>query len=150
MEKNTLPKIFQQLQSEGYIKASDVISTQDGFCLAYKSVAAILAEKEIFDFPDSSGERLLCGKFFDDWFLYAVSDEVDDTYSLLKLREQEYDMKDGAPADGDTPGVTISFISFDGEKLLTCLKDSTDANRQNSMTKSTGWLPTRDSDIINP
>lgn len=130
MEKNTLPKIFQQLQSEGYIKASDVISTQDGFCLAYKSVAAILAEKEIFDFPDSSGERLLCGKFFDDWFLYAVSDEVDDTYSLLKLREQEYDMKDGAPADGDTPGVTISFISFDGKKLLTCLKDATDENRQ--------------------
>ena len=130
MDKNTRPKIFQKLQSEGYIKASDMIITQDGFCMVYKSIAAILAEKDIFDFPDSSGERLLCSKFFDDWFLYAVPSEIDYTYSLLKLREQEHDMEDGAPADGDTPGVTISFISFDCENLLACLKDAADENRQ--------------------
>ena len=130
MEKNTHPKVFQQLQTEGYLKASDMVSTQDGFYLAYKSLSAILSQKEIFDFPDSGGERLLCSKFFDDWFLYAVPDEPDYTYSLVKLREQEHDTEDNAPADGDTPGVTISFISFDCEKLLTCLKDATDENRQ--------------------
>ena len=133
MEKNTHPKVFQQLQTEGYLKASDMVSTQDGFYLAYKSLSAILSQKEIFDFPDSGGERLQCSQFFDDWFLYAVPDETDYTYSLLKLREQEHDTEDNAPADGDTPGVTISFISFDCEKLLTCLKDATDERVQKEL-----------------
>lgn len=130
MEKNTHPKIVQQLLEEGYLNAPDMIGTQDGFCLVYKSLAAILAEKEIFDFPDSEGEKLLCSLFFDDWFLYAVPDETDHIYSLVKLREQEHDMENCAPADGDTPGVTMSFISFECEKLLACLKDPTDENRQ--------------------
>ena len=54
----------------------------------------------------------------------------DCTYSLLKLREQEYDAEDGAPADGDTPGVTISFISFNCEILTRCLSYPTDENRK--------------------
>jgi hypothetical protein len=52
------------------------------------------------------------------------------TYSRLKFREQERDAEDGAPADGDTPGVTISFISFDCEKLVACLATPTDDNRK--------------------
>ena len=47
----------------------------------------------------------------------------------MKLREQEHDAEDGAPADGDTPGVTISFIAFDYQVLLRCLAESTDENR---------------------
>ena len=129
MDKNQTPRIFQCLESEAYIKESDILKTQDGFCFVYKSLAAILAEKDILDFPDSKGERLLCSKFYDDWFLYAVSGDTDDTYGLLKLREQEHDTEDGSPADGDTPGVTISFISFATEILLECLADPTDANR---------------------
>lgn len=129
MDKNQTPRIFQRLESEAYIKESDILKTQDGFCFVYKSLSAILAEKDILDFPDSKGERLLCGKFYDDWFLYAVSGDTDDTYGLLKLREQEHDTEDGSPADGDTPGVTISFISFATEILLECLADPTDANR---------------------
>ena len=92
MDKKHLPKIFWQLQSEGYINQSDVWKTEDGFWLVYKSLADILLEKNIVDFPDSSGERLLCSKFYDDWFLYAVPHEDDYTYSLLKLREQEHDL----------------------------------------------------------
>lgn len=129
MDKNQTPRIFQCLESEAYIKESDILKTQDGFCFVYKSLSAILAEKDILDFPDSKGERLLCSKFYDDWFLYAVSGDTDDTYGLLKLREQEHDTEDGSPADGDTPGVTISFISFATEILLECLADPTDANR---------------------
>lgn len=129
MDKNQTPRIFQRLESEAYIKESDILKTQDGFCFVYKSLSAILAEKDILDFPDSKGERLLCGKFYDDWFLYAVSGDTDDTYGLLKLREQEHDTEDGSPADGDTPGVTISFISFATEILLECLADPTDTNR---------------------
>ena len=68
MEKRHIPALFWQLRSEGYIKESDVLHTQDGFCFVYKSLSDILAEKQIFDVPGADGGRLLCDKFFDDWF----------------------------------------------------------------------------------
>ncbi|MBR4989960.1 MAG: hypothetical protein IKY96_02245 [Oscillospiraceae bacterium] len=126
----TMPKIFRQLLTEGCAKEFDIIKTQDGFQLLYKSLADILSEKEILDFPDPDGSRLLCSRFYDDWFLYAVPNGADHTYSLLKFREQEYDLQDGSPADGDTPGVTISFISFACERLLECIADPSDENRR--------------------
>ena len=112
MDQKAIPKLFQQLLAEGVIEQANLLKTRDGFWLAYKSIADILSGKEILDVPDSTGERLPCSRFFDDWFLYAVADYTGDTYSLLKLREQEHDAQDGVLADGDTPGVTISFISF--------------------------------------
>ena len=130
MDKKTIPEIFRQLLSEGCIKESDILQTQDGFLLIYKSLSDILSEKDIFDFPNSDGERLLCSRFYDDWFLYAVPNGADHTYSLLKLREQEYDAEDGSPADGDTPGVTISFIAFACETLLVCIAKPSDENRR--------------------
>ena len=127
--KNT-PNIFRFLLSNMCIEDLDILKTTDGFFMVNKSVADILSTKGVFDFPDSSGERFACSKFFDDWFLYAVSNDNDYTYSLLKLREQEYDAEDGSAADGDTPGVTISFISFCGEILIDCLLDPSDENRK--------------------
>ena len=121
--------MFRILLSDMCICASDIRKTPDDFFLVYKSLSAILSEKNIHDFLDSKGERLLCDRFFDDWFLYAVPSGSDYTYSLLKFREQEHDAQDGAPADGDTPGVTISFISFDCNVLLQCLEAPTDENR---------------------
>ena len=73
---------------------------------------------------------LKCSKFYDDWFLYAVPDEADYAYSLLKFREQEHDTEDGSPSDGDTPGVTISFISFACESLLACIANPSGENRR--------------------
>ena len=128
-DKNT-PKIFEFLLSNTNIEKPDILKTSDGFYMVNRSISNILSSKDIFDFPDSIGERLGCDHFFDDWFLYAVPNDNDYTYSLLKLREQEYDAKDGSPADGDTPGVTISFISFDCEILINCLEDPTDENRK--------------------
>lgn len=125
-----IPKIFQQLQSEGCIVESDIVKANDGFALVYKSLSELLAEKDILDFPDSNGVRLACDHFFDDWFLYAIPGEHDYIYSLLKLREQEHDAEGDIPADGDTPGVTISFISFACERLLNCLADPVDENRK--------------------
>ena len=130
MDKKQMPKIFWQLQSEEYINQSNILKTSDGFWLIYKSLSEILSEKGIVEFPDSEGRQLKCSSFFDDWFLYAVPNESDYTYGLLKLREQEHDAQDGAPADGDTPGVTISFISFDCQKLIACLAVPTDENRK--------------------
>lgn len=129
MDKKYIPEIFQQLQSLGSVNQSDILKTTDGFWLIYKSLSDILSEKGIFDFPNSDGERLVCSKFYDDWFLYAVPNGDDYTYSLLKLREQEYDAAGASPADGDTPGVTISFISFACEILLECITNPSDKNR---------------------
>ena len=130
MNKYSIPLLFWQLQAEGCLEETDIVNTRDGFYLAYKSIADILAEKSILDFPDSEGKHLACSSFFDDWFLYAVPAERGYVYSLLKLREQEHDQGVGAVADGDTPGVTISFISFNCEILMGCLRYPLDANRQ--------------------
>lgn len=129
MDKKYMPIIFQKLQSEGCINESDVLKTQDGFWVVYKSLSDILDTKGVEDIPGSGGERIACSRFFDDWFLYAVPSESEHIYSLLKLREQEHDAQDGLPADGDTPGVTISFIAFACERLFDCLIDPTDENR---------------------
>ena len=130
MDKKYMPKIFSQLQSEEYINQSDILKTSDGFWLIYKSLSDILSEKGIVEFLDSEGRLLKCSKFYDDWFLYAVPGETDYTYGLLKLREQEYDAEDGSPADGDTPGVTISFVSFACEILFECFANPSDENRR--------------------
>ena len=129
MSKHPIPSIFRQLQAEESLKETDIVTTQDGFYLACQSLSNMLAKKSVFDFPDSEGRRLPCANFFDDWFLYAVPDGSDYVYSLLKLREQEHDMGDGTPSDGDTPGVTICFISFTCQILLDCLLDPSDKNR---------------------
>ena len=130
MGTRMIPDLFLQLQTLHCIEPSECLNTPDGFWMVRKSLSNILAEKGIHEVLDSANERLLCKHFFDDWFLYAVPGEQEYTYSLLKLREQEHDAEDGSPADGDTPGVTISFISFDGEVLLRCLEVSTEENRK--------------------
>jgi hypothetical protein len=130
MDKKRMPEAFRQLQSTGSVTQSDIRNTPDGFWLIHKSLSNILSENNILDFPNLEGERLLCSKFYDDWFLYAVPNGTDHAYSLLKLREQEYDAGDGSPADGDTPGVTISFISFAYEILLECIENPSDENSQ--------------------
>lgn len=124
------PVAFDWLIEAECIKHADIISAEDGFFFVNKSVSDILAEKSIFDFPDSSGQILPCARFFDDWFLYAVPNMTEYTYGLLKLREQEHDTEDGSPADGDTPGVTISFIAFPFEILRKCLSEPTAQHRQ--------------------
>ena len=135
MPNKNIPPVFGVLLSGGSIGISDIAETSDGFFVVNKSIADILSTKGILDFSDASGERLACSSFFDDWFVYAVSNDNDYTYSLLKLREQEHDAEDGAPADGDTPGVTISFISFGIERLLDCLAEPTDENRKKLNTE---------------
>ena len=91
MADKGMPDIFGFLRSEMCVDQSDIIKTEDGFFVVNRSIASILSLKNIFDFPDTAGERLACSSFFDDWFLYAVPNEKDYTYSLLKLREQERD-----------------------------------------------------------
>jgi hypothetical protein len=64
MSIHAVPNIFRLLLSDGCIAMTDLLNTQDGFWMVYKSLSEILAEKDILDFPDSDGERLACDKFF--------------------------------------------------------------------------------------
>ncbi len=129
MSDKSLPSVFELLLRDMCIDKCDILKTSDGFFMVNKSIEKILASRNIFDFPDTNGEILACDKFFDDWFMYAVANGNDYAYSLLKLREQEHDAEEGFLADGDTPGVTISFILFNSEILSECLDDPTDENR---------------------
>lgn len=130
MNEDSTPMIFRLLQAEGFLQEADITHTQDGFYFANRSLAGILAKEGILDFLDSEGREVACSNLFDDWFLYAVPDEIDYVYSLLKLREQEHDQGVGVLADGDMPGVTICFIAFNYGILLECLQEPTAENRQ--------------------
>ena len=127
--QRNLPKLFGRLADLRCLSEDEICGTSDGFCTSTATVAEILARRGITTAPDSQGELLACGLFFDDWYLYAVSDGADCTYSLFKMREQEYDAKLGRNADGDTPGVTIPFISMYTEILQECLRNPTPENR---------------------
>ena len=128
-KQKNLPELFGWLMELGCFSEAEIYTTSDGFCAVTTSIADILAHRDITTVPGSSGVPLDCRLFFDDWYLYAVSDGVDCTYSLFKMREQEYDAKLGRNADGDTPGVTIPFISMYTEILQECLRDPTPENR---------------------
>ncbi len=125
-----IPAFFRWLIASGAICCEDVLHTEDGFFALNKSLHSILLSKGIETFPDRDGLILECKNFFDDWFLYVVSDEEKEVYSLFKMREQEHDREQGRNADGDTPGVTISFITFDIEILKVCMEASSYQNRK--------------------
>lgn len=129
VDAEEMPELFSRLCALGCVEHAHILKTADGFWAVFRPLSAILREKAILDVPDFEGNRLVCDRFFDDWFLYAVPHEQAYVYGLFKLREQEHDREGDLPADGDTPGVTISFISFCGERLLDCLAEPTDDNR---------------------
>lgn len=129
-ETNTLPAVFAELIARGCMGEADIAKTEDGFYGTKKSLSDILAEKDILEFPGSDGTPRACDRFFDDWHLYSVPFGEGEAVSLFKLREQEHDAEEDIPADGDTPGVTVSFIAFSVPVLLACLDMPTDANRK--------------------
>lgn len=122
MTNEQIPPKFRELDLPS-------VHTGDGFWMSRKSIAEILLEKEIRTFPNDRGETRECGLFFDDWHLYAIEDGGW-VYSLVKLREQEHDREEGRIGDGDTPGVTVSFISFRPDILIQCLAEPTMENRR--------------------
>lgn len=131
MTKNSgIPGLFAALIDLGCLCEENIYKTADGFFAATVSVDDILACRGIMTVPGNDGDALDCGLFFDDWYLYAVTSETDYTYSLFKMREQEYDAEQGRIADGDIPGATVSFVAFDGDVLLDCLHEPDNKNRK--------------------
>ena len=127
---NKIPAFFKWLLDQKLIRGEHTLFADDGFCMITQSVSSLLISRKIDTFPDKDGQILECRYFFDDWFLFAVPDQDSCVYGLLKMREQEYDKKMGIQADGDTPGVTISFISFDSDIMKECLVNPSAANRK--------------------
>ena len=68
--------------------------------------------------------------FFDDWYLYCIKQGEREVYSLFKMREQEKDRSFTSVSDGDTPGVTVCFVSLDIQILCDCIRDPSAANRK--------------------
>ena len=127
---NRIPSVFRYLLNAQLIREENVLFTKDGFYMIYKSFSSILISKGIETFPDREDRILECRNFFDDWFLFAIPDHEDYVYGLLKMREQEHDLEQGMKADGDTPGVTISFISISTDILKSCLENPSAENRK--------------------
>ena len=126
----SVPSFFAELAAIGCLPEEAVQHTSDGFWAAAKSIADILAEKGITTFPNDQDQERSCSRFFDDWYLYAVPSERGYIYSLFKMREQEHDAENRLIADGDTPGVTVSFIDFRTDILKACLDDPSPAGRR--------------------
>ena len=124
------PAFFKWLDDQKMIRKDPIISSNDGFFMITESISSILISKGIETFPDREDRILECRNYFDDWFLFAVPSGEDHVYGLLKMREQEHDLERGIQADGDTPGVTISFIAFDTGILKSCLENPTAENRK--------------------
>lgn len=126
---NIIPDCFSTLVESNLIQESNIEKTDDGFFCLNKCISDILKQKNILTFPTSDGKELKCENYYDDWYIYALKKEDDFVFSLFKLREQEYDMYAGERADYDSPGVTISFISYDVNTLMNCLHKPTAENR---------------------
>ena len=125
-----IPAFFKWLDDQKMISNDHLISSNDGFFMITESISSILISEGIETFPDREDRILECRNYFDDWFLFAVPSREDYVYGLLKMREQEHDLERGIQADGDTPGVTISFIAFDTGILKSCLENPTAENRK--------------------
>ena len=125
-----LPSFFQYLLEQTLIHSDHVLVTKDRFYMISKSISSILISKGVETFPDREGRILECRNYFDDWFLFAVPGKTEYVYGLLKMREQEHDLERGIQADGDTPGVTISFIAFDTGIFKSCLENHSAENRK--------------------
>ena len=125
-----MPSFFQYLSDKRFIHSDDVLFTKDGFYMINRPISTILISGGIETFPDREDNVLECKNYFDDWFLLAVPGKNEYVYGLLKMREQEHDLERGIQADGDIPGVTVSFIAFDIDILITCLLDPSSDNRK--------------------
>lgn len=126
----TTPAFFQKLGAMGCLTEDTLLHTADGFWAVIRSIADILVGRGITTFLNDQDQERECRNFFDDWYLYGVPDACGYVYSLFKMREQEHDAEEGRIADGDTPGVTVSFIAFQTDILEKCLEDPSPANRK--------------------
>ena len=90
-----------------------LMSARDNFQAGTEPLSAILNRHGIKSLPGEQ-QILEADLYYDDWYLYRVPEG---TWGLYKMREREQD-----GGDGDTPGMTVSFIPFHREILVNCLR----------------------------
>lgn len=126
MQYKELPEGFKAFVRD----REEICAAEDGFCMDICSLAERLRRVGIPSLPGSDGRENPCDRFYDDWHVYAVQTGGDAVYGLVKLREQEHDAQQGLYADGDVPGVTVSFVGFDVGALNRCLAEDSMDNRR--------------------
>lgn len=131
-----LPSLFNTLLNEGSIAPDKLSATDDGLFISTASLASILSSNGITYLPENgdASELWYVHSYYDDWYFLAVVDGTHVSYGLYKMREQEADYVDAngdgnTDADGDAPGVTISFIGLNTSVLITCFNNPSVANR---------------------
>ena len=117
---------FDDLIIRDLITTDNILSTDDGFYMCSKPLSDIMIQAGVTTFVNNNGDDKSVSIYYDDWYMYAIEENSEFTYGLLKMREQEND-----EGDGDDPGVTISFIEFDTSILYTCLDNNTLQNINN-------------------
>lgn len=58
-------------------------------------------------------------------YLHSIYNDMTDVYSLVKMREKEYDS-----GDNNDPGVTVCLISFNADILMNCIYNSDSSNKK--------------------
>jgi len=112
------PDFFESMIDDGLFTADTLDNTDDGLFISLVPISTILNANGIYELPDKADNTSFTNvlAFYDDWYIFSVVNSTTTKYGLYKMREQESDEKDNADntvADGDDPGVSISFIEFD-------------------------------------
>ena len=120
--QDNVPSKFADLRTKGLITTNDIRQTTDNFYICTQSLAHILNSAKISTLYDTvnTSKQPSVYSYYDDWYLFAVPAGSTYTYGLYKMREQEHD-GEGGNADGDDPGVTISFVQLNTNILFNCL-----------------------------
>ncbi len=124
----SVPKLFEELVESGKISSIDIKCTDDGFFMCEKSLSYILNNAGISALLNNEDKRFLCNNFYDDWYLYSIYNGSTEVYSLLKMREQEYE--NSSDYDYDDPGVTVCFVSLNTNIFLDCLYNDSNTNKK--------------------
>ena len=150
------PDMFENFINTNNITADNLDLTDDGLFLTTTPISTILLNNGINYLPDGDTSPLDVNKYYDDWYVYAVKDGSNVKYGLYKMREEENDQNpdgdDTTDADADDPGVTISFVAFDGDLLAGCClyyeMDEKKYELYQALTKSIGPDEYFHSDIL--
>ena len=97
-----IPDVLVAYLSEELIDYDDVVTTKDGFTLCKKPLSEIFEE---LDIESITGERKYTSDDFDDWYIYAVKEENDVVYSILKMRELE----NSSPSSTAIPFISLNI-----------------------------------------
>ncbi len=117
-----IPFEFKKYINNKYIAMESITFTNDGFALCNQSLADILNEVGIYNTDYFDSVILPVQNWYDDWYMYSVTNDVDTVYGLLKMREVESDYIENR-SDKDETSVAISFAQFNIESLSDCLSN---------------------------